>query len=303
MWNGLTFENTNSLAELNEDARFICDNFEFGDDDEKLGEMRPSGIDHHLHSLAKPIEHWNGDDVQFVAQFSFARPVFQRMEYWESLLELIEKQRWTFEEWQYRDIDGDSLVHGLAIWYARASLSDLDLSTMLAKYLKVLLRNGVDLHAVSGPAEETPLAALCVAGLNYGFNTERMANPTLQSWLYHLAAEGIDLAKYGEVEERLWRRRLRTTDRGMRMIGLAYGPRAQDWFIWTEHPGDSYAGIFWDLIEHPERRVPGAWQDCDEWLWEDEYFAELESERHYRKYLYQKELESRQQAVVEEVED
>ena len=43
------------------------------------------------------------------------------------------------------------------------------------------------------------------------------------------------------------------------LLLFSYGPEASDWHIWHRHQGDVFAGDFWDMLEHPERRVPGAW--------------------------------------------
>ena len=51
-----------------------------------------------------------------------------------------------------------------------------------------------------------------------------------------------------------------------RVIGLHYGAAAEDWHLWLSNPLDKWAGEFWDMVEHPERAMPGAW---------DEEFSEI----------------------------
>lgn len=44
-----------------------------------------------------------------------------------------------------------------------------------------------------------------------------------------------------------------------RLIAVSYGPRLEDWKTYWSNPFDEWAGDFWEMLEHPEWRMPGAW--------------------------------------------
>jgi hypothetical protein len=46
-----------------------------------------------------------------------------------------------------------------------------------------------------------------------------------------------------------------------RVVGFTSGPNPDDWSVYLSNPLDEHAGEFWDMIEHPERAMPGAWND------------------------------------------
>ena len=46
-----------------------------------------------------------------------------------------------------------------------------------------------------------------------------------------------------------------------RVIGFDYGPCVDEWRLWVSNPLDEWAADFWDMIDHPERAIPGAWDD------------------------------------------
>jgi hypothetical protein len=98
----------------------------------------------------------------------------------------------------------------------------------------------------------------------------------LLAWLQTLQGFGIDLETYGKTERKLfyqesssWRNlELHMPGRGevcpLRLVGLQVGPKPEDWKVWLSEPSDEFAGDFWDMLEHPERTIPGAW---DEFTW------------------------------------
>ncbi|TKA71992.1 hypothetical protein B0A55_07663 [Friedmanniomyces simplex] len=45
---------------------------------------------------------------------------------------------------------------------------------------------------------------------------------------------------------------------------MSWGPSPKYWKLWLSHRGDLYAGIFWDMVEHPERAEPGVWTEPDD---------------------------------------
>ncbi|KAI7416154.1 hypothetical protein KC336_g10483 [Hortaea werneckii] len=71
----------------------------------------------------------------------------------------------------------------------------------------------------------------------------------VQRWLTLLAMAGVDLSS-------LWRH--------CEVIALRFGSTATEWGLWVLHPGDCYSGQFWDMVEHPERSIPGAWTESEE---------------------------------------
>jgi hypothetical protein len=95
----------------------------------------------------------------------------------------------------------------------------------------------------------------------------------LLTWLQTLQGFGIDLERYGKTEHKLfyqesssWRNlELHIPGRGevssLRLVGLQVGPKPEDWKVWLSEPSDEFAGDFWDMLEHPERTIPGAWDD------------------------------------------
>jgi hypothetical protein len=105
-------------------------------------------------------------------------------------------------------------------------------------------------------------------------------------WLEQLHKAGIDLVQYGlgeklmlakvskifnekPVEYRLFM----VTERGpmtrdfewdLRLSTFEYGPSPEDWKFWVLEEADDSFNEFWDMADHPERTMPGAWSD-----WED----------------------------------
>jgi hypothetical protein len=117
--------------------------------------------------------------------------------------------------------------------------------------------------------------------LSVGFNCDRpfqhqhkRGEQALLTWLQTLQGFGIDLERYGKTEHKLfyqesssWRN-LELSMPGcrggvylLRLIGLQVGPEPEDWKVWVSEPSDEFAGDFWDMLEHPERTIPGAWDD------------------------------------------
>lgn len=107
--------------------------------------------------------------------------------------------------------------------------------------------------------------------------TEAMMT-ALRDWVSMLRDANVDLMEYGnreagffrrhwQTEESLFFRRYWPVDRhwwrrfDARDIGIyqiTYGAMPSDWGLLTDHPGDAYAGEFWDILDHPERAIPGA---------------------------------------------
>ncbi|KAH9836413.1 hypothetical protein Tdes44962_MAKER08483 [Teratosphaeria destructans] len=82
----------------------------------------------------------------------------------------------------------------------------------------------------------------------------------VQRWVAMLQKAGVDLEQYGIHERAGVESWMRDYRRGEVIGGLARGPNVSDWSFWYEHPGDEHCGLFGEMIEHPERAIPGAWQ-------------------------------------------
>jgi hypothetical protein len=110
-------------------------------------------------------------------------------------------------------------------------------------------------------------------GYRYIFRRpHRKGSEVLLTWLQTLRGFGIDLERYGKSEHKLFYRKdspgrdLRLCDVGgdiyhLRLVGLQVGPAPEDWNVWLSEPSDEFARDFWDMLEHPERTIPGAWDD------------------------------------------
>ncbi|TGO26467.1 hypothetical protein BPAE_0059g00370 [Botrytis paeoniae] len=105
---------------------------------------------------------------------------------------------------------------------------------------------------------------------------------SVQLWLEILHGSGADLLKYGKVEHenfmestlewklypRLGEREISSWEdkrsRTAHLISFVYGPAIEDWKFWyslNESRWNYYKDFrdFWELVDHPERGMPGAW--------------------------------------------
>jgi hypothetical protein len=102
-------------------------------------------------------------------------------------------------------------------------------------------------------------------------------------WLQRLQTAGIDLIEYGRKEKQSHlsqgvkreysyyystRRSLRSgflVPYREHLISFTYGPEPEDWDFWFAPTMDDSFVEFWGMVDHPERAIPGAWEDeCDE---------------------------------------
>lgn len=98
---------------------------------------------------------------------------------------------------------------------------------------------------------------------------------SVQLWLEILHDSGTDLLKYGKVEHGHFMDR--NFEWGLyfrnkffwgraHLISFVYGPAIEDWKFWyslDEPYWDYYKNFrnFWELVDHPERGMPGAWEE------------------------------------------
>ncbi|KAJ5771366.1 uncharacterized protein N7511_003417 [Penicillium nucicola] len=130
-----------------------------------------------------------------------------------------------------------------------------------------LLLAGVDLHHVVGGM--TPFLAF-LGGFVYwwDFNNCVMKgwNLAISAWVTDLQEGGVDLQRFGQMEEQVWENGLIERDvfwrrnwGWQRVVGFSHGPYPRDWKLWLSERSDGYSGEFWEMIDEPVPVIPGAW--------------------------------------------
>jgi hypothetical protein len=170
----------------------------------------------------------------------------------------------------------------------------------LRHFITDLAKHGSNLHALN-LSGRTPMLELLgkfledspVRFKRYSDLTSsaKVAVPLpLKIWLNQLKESEIDLTEYGREEKRIlggagvdkeWLCSWCDEDEDeeefsvkdsidrwsaaaklrLRLINFAYGPELEDWGIWfAPVMGDCFMD-FWAMIDHPERAMPGAWEE------------------------------------------
>jgi len=117
----------------------------------------------------------------------------------------------------------------------------------------------------------------------------RIAGTAAMVWLRQLRSSGIDLVEYGRREKHVhihnriskeYVARENDDAQVFRFISFDYGPEPADWQFYFTEAMKNYFMQFWDMIDHPERALPGAWIDDPPWddkdPWGDLSFYDIE---------------------------
>jgi hypothetical protein len=167
--------------------------------------------------------------------------------------------------------------------------------SQISELLNQLISRGSRIHSRTGAiARSTPLLLL-ITGYFHSTGTQPLDSSVkskkhngmyppqynvvlpLIVWLELLSGAGINLCEYGRKEclihimkkvkkrfvfVKFLRRQQWSSETGhIRLISFTYGPKPRDWRFWfTEEMDESFMD-FWDMIEHPERAMPGSWND------------------------------------------
>jgi hypothetical protein len=161
------------------------------------------------------------------------------------------------------------IVYGIANDIAHEYLASLQVRTDqwlqdVHRALCAVVRAGLNLHQTSvelrSPPKDrryqdiimTPLGLLCIEAHAAQNRCSEDVNTRLQAWLSGLHSAGIDLLQYAESESACygyspdllaipWKTDAR--------IMVATGPRPEDWRASLWEPCESYARLFWSLVE------------------------------------------------------
>lgn len=182
-------------------------------------------------------------------------------------------------------------IYGIIRIYATSMAKGVRRATLeLPKFIAATVSQGVNAH--ESDSMENFLREHCredYTGLAGEYTTE-LVREALNHWLTALSIAGIDIRMFWEarcklaksddtgVEFEAWDRERGFI--GFQMLVYEYGPLLEDWrvdFSWKLNPRqipEKAAGDFWEMLNHPERQMAGAWDDSwedrssDEHLWD-----------------------------------
>lgn len=177
---------------------------------------------------------------------------------WISITEILTVDNIETSLFHARGLHGTTLLHMLATFSTQ--VTDESRRLVWSNIVQQAVRAGADFNALDLFAN-TPFTAL----LRLEARPDRL-DKAIFSWLTCLAHAGIDLGKYGSVEQDHWRKlgndshcqKLRNE---WTVLGFNYGSKPSDWRLWWRYAGDPLVGIFWALVEDPEPAMPGSWVD------------------------------------------
>ena len=114
----------------------------------------------------------------------------------------------------------------------------------------------------------------------------RITHTLLREWILALKKAGVDLVKYGRLQNKIIRQyplddkssarcffptvfpsraekqNIQCRRLPVYLIAYKLGPEPSDWDIYWSEPTDVFAGDFWNLIEDPPLQIPGAWENA-----------------------------------------
>ena len=208
-----------------------------------------------------------------------------------------------------RDDQYYTLLHRAMQCLGGVFSDDFDYSLMdkleVVKELRSLItdfvKGGSDLHALTLKGQTPMLTLLSRCEGACGLIHNKCAKHTpiesppapLRIWLEQLRYSGIDLRMYGRKEKSLWKdprvnreweyheldkQGWRTGNvYRLRLINFTYGPEPEDWRFWIEPVLPNYFIQFWEMIDHPERAMPGAWEEeCS--AYDSDYYDDYSDE-------------------------
>ena len=153
----------------------------------------------------------------------------------------------------------------------------------LGTLIRDLVKGGPNLHSLTLQGL-TPMLEFLVSFLGYycryldGLTDGNGDSEPLKFWLKELQDSGVNLERYGSEEKHLlrkegvarewrylsmaWRNNdLIFEDGKLRLINFTYGPELDDWNFWLAPVMPNYFMDFWEMIGHPERAMPGTWEE------------------------------------------
>jgi len=159
-------------------------------------------------------------------------------------------------------------------------------SPLYRHFVRKLVSAGASLQSIDSDGH-TLLTGMIYGFLKWNFTfpsnwnvgrTLKALNKTLGDWLFSLLECGVDLQDYGAWEtissqnkdfRHSWSYPPRLGNAGnensdfyqpvrysadfdIRLLGITYGPRPEDWIFWFSEPSDPFAGDFWAMVEGEE---------------------------------------------------
>lgn len=109
---------------------------------------------------------------------------------------------------------------------------------------------------------------------------QRLCQQGILDLAKELQIAGLDLKQHSLKAESYWKGIRLCNDMGkyyFRVLLFQQGPQPEDWNLFVSDMREEYAyeccGDFWDMIEHPERMMPGTWCENapDFYDWEDSH--------------------------------
>ncbi|TVY41704.1 hypothetical protein LOCC1_G005526 [Lachnellula occidentalis] len=160
-------------------------------------------------------------------------------------------------------IRADSNLHGLAFYLVGPDFSFREASLQMPLLL-----------AFSGSLR----SAHSISELGREDRFIEIARSCMMAWIEQLQIVGIDLVEYGRKEKELHIQEkvskecfaycMREKLSKLRLTSFTYGPEPADWQFWFTEVMENYFTQFWDMVDHPERAMPGAWVEDDERLYD-----------------------------------